>query len=323
VAAGTCTVTADQAGSANYDAAAPVARALTVAPATLTVTAQSAERAYHQADPELTYAVSGYVNGDTAAAITTLPTCTTTATASSPAGRYPITCSGAVSPNYAFAYVAGTLTVGKAATRLTITSPGVQVAGNTTVTASLTDAATGAPIEGETVVLTGDLSIRLAQTDPATAQYSFRSGLHVVGAIYFGSANLYPAADAQLLVSYEPTNFVIWGGNTGGLRVGDDYTFYGSQWSKQVKQGTNGAGSSFKGYAASVNAAGTQWTSTNGTKAPSSVGDVISVLVTTHTAKSGNNLSGNVTTRALLAVKDADRFRNTNEAEGELLGTLQ
>jgi FtsP/CotA-like multicopper oxidase with cupredoxin domain len=45
------------------------------------------------------------------AGVTTPPTCTTTATAASPVGSYPITCSGAVDASYAISYVAGTLTV--------------------------------------------------------------------------------------------------------------------------------------------------------------------------------------------------------------------
>ncbi|MFZ1087475.1 MAG: MBG domain-containing protein, partial [Terracidiphilus sp.] len=42
---------------------------------------------------------------------TTNPTCTTAATSSSPAGSYPITCSGAALSGYTFSYTPGTLTV--------------------------------------------------------------------------------------------------------------------------------------------------------------------------------------------------------------------
>jgi MBG domain (YGX type) len=41
----------------------------------------------------------------------TNPTCTTTATSSSPVGTYPITCSGAEGVGYSFTYVNGTLTI--------------------------------------------------------------------------------------------------------------------------------------------------------------------------------------------------------------------
>jgi hypothetical protein len=59
----------------------------------------------------LTVGYSGFVNGDTAASLTTAPTVTTTGTASSAVGTYPITASGAVDANYTISYVAGTLTV--------------------------------------------------------------------------------------------------------------------------------------------------------------------------------------------------------------------
>jgi hypothetical protein len=68
----------------------------------------------------LTATYSGFVNGDTAASLTTAVTLSTTATAASPVGTYPITASGAVDTNYAISYVAGTLTVTTAP--LTITA---------------------------------------------------------------------------------------------------------------------------------------------------------------------------------------------------------
>ena len=54
---------------------------------------------------------TGFVNGDTAASLTTPPSVSTTATTTSLVGTYPITASGAVSSNYTISYVAGTLTV--------------------------------------------------------------------------------------------------------------------------------------------------------------------------------------------------------------------
>ena len=55
------------------------------------------------------------------ASLTTQPNVTTTATASSPVGTYPITVSGAVDPDYAIRYVAGTLTIVPPATTTTVT----------------------------------------------------------------------------------------------------------------------------------------------------------------------------------------------------------
>ena len=43
---------------------------------------------------------AGFVNGDTAALLTTPPTCWTSASSSSVPGTYPATCSGAEDDNY-------------------------------------------------------------------------------------------------------------------------------------------------------------------------------------------------------------------------------
>ena len=93
---------------------------LAVGQATLTITANNANRPYGSANPTLSAAYSGWVNGDDASSLTTPPTLSTTATGASPVGSYPITPSGAVNPNYAITYVPGTLAVGQAA--LTITA---------------------------------------------------------------------------------------------------------------------------------------------------------------------------------------------------------
>ena len=95
---------------------------LTVTTVALTITANNQTKAYGAALPTLTVSYSGFVNGDTAASLTTQPTLTTTATAASPrlGQPVPITASGAVDSNYTISYVAGTLTVTPAA--LTVTA---------------------------------------------------------------------------------------------------------------------------------------------------------------------------------------------------------
>jgi len=60
--------------------------------ADLTVTATDQSRLFGQANPPLTYTIAGFVDGDSPAVVTGAAACTTTATPSSPAGRYPITC---------------------------------------------------------------------------------------------------------------------------------------------------------------------------------------------------------------------------------------
>ena len=121
VAGSPYTITASGAADPNYTISY-VAGSLTVSQAALTITADNQTKAYGAAVPTLTASYAGFVNGDTQASLTTPPTLSTTATAtSSVAGSpYTITASGAVDPNYTISYVAGSLTVSQAA--LTITA---------------------------------------------------------------------------------------------------------------------------------------------------------------------------------------------------------
>jgi sugar lactone lactonase YvrE len=111
VGVGTTNITASQNGNATYGPATPVTQTLTVSPAPLTITADNKTKAYGTANPVLTYTYSGFVNGETSAVLTSQPTITTTATASSGAGNYPITTTGAAAANYAITNVPGVLTI--------------------------------------------------------------------------------------------------------------------------------------------------------------------------------------------------------------------
>jgi hypothetical protein len=82
-----------------------------VTPAPLVITASSGTMTVGGTVPTITPSYSGFVGTDTAASLTTAPTCTTTATTASPVGTYPSSCSGAVDANYAISYVPGTVTV--------------------------------------------------------------------------------------------------------------------------------------------------------------------------------------------------------------------
>jgi hypothetical protein len=93
---------------------------LSVTQAPLTITANNQSKAYGATLPTLTATYSGFVNGNTAASLTTLPSLSTTATANSPVGTYQITAGGAADSNYAISYVNGALAVSPAT--LTITA---------------------------------------------------------------------------------------------------------------------------------------------------------------------------------------------------------
>jgi hypothetical protein len=117
--AGTVTVTASQAGNATYNPAKSVSQSFTVAKAAMTITADNKTRVNNTWNPTLTYTITGLVNGDTAAVLNGGPSISTTATASSPAGDYPITLASVTNENgtypsatnYTITLVSGTLTV--------------------------------------------------------------------------------------------------------------------------------------------------------------------------------------------------------------------
>lgn len=105
--------------AANYDIDY-VGGTLTVAGRLLTITASTEVTVYGSATPTITPSYDGFLNGDGPADLAMQPTCTTTATASSPVGTYPTTCSGASSTNYQIVYADGVVTVKKAL--LTVTA---------------------------------------------------------------------------------------------------------------------------------------------------------------------------------------------------------
>ena len=87
---------------------------LMVDPAALTVTADNQAMVYGASLPVLTASYNGFVNGDSAVSLTTPPTLSTTATAASSVGTYPISAGGAADPDYSISYVGSTLTVNPA-----------------------------------------------------------------------------------------------------------------------------------------------------------------------------------------------------------------
>jgi hypothetical protein len=115
---GTYASTCSGAAAANYTFTY-VAGTVSVTPASATVTASGGTMVYGTTPPAISPIYAGFLNGDTAAVVTTAPTCSTTATAASDVGSYPSSCAGALAANYTFAYVAGTVTVTPAAQTIT------------------------------------------------------------------------------------------------------------------------------------------------------------------------------------------------------------
>jgi hypothetical protein len=101
-------------GSDNNYTLTNINGSLTIAKAPLTATAGAKTREYGLANPPLTFTYAGFKGTDNASVIDSPPTIATTATATSPAGAYPITLSGGTDNNYTINRVNGTLTISKA-----------------------------------------------------------------------------------------------------------------------------------------------------------------------------------------------------------------
>jgi subtilisin-like proprotein convertase family protein len=192
--AGPYTITASAAAYTNYNISF-LNGTLTIGTATLTVTANNQSKAYGAALPTLTASYGGFVNGDTTNSLTALASLTTTATSTSDAGPYTITASGANSPNYAFSYVGGTLTVTQSLTTGIVSSsanPALPGA-NVTFSMTLSAVAPGAGTPTGSVNFRIDGSLAGAGTlSGGVATYSTSSlshGTHTVVAEYAGSTD--------------------------------------------------------------------------------------------------------------------------------------
>ena len=174
---------------------------LSVTPAPLTITPNSVSVNFGAAIPAFTATYTGFVNGDTPASLTTLPSLTTSATSTSPAGMYEIIASGASSNNYAITYVPGTLVITLASTTAALSSSvGILVVGQAaTFTVQVTPVSPGVgnPTGSVTFFLDGT-PIGTASVDAATGQASFLTssiglGPHTATAVYSGDPNFQPS----------------------------------------------------------------------------------------------------------------------------------
>ncbi|WP_420385460.1 MBG domain-containing protein [Roseivirga sp.] len=114
VGAGTATITASQAGDASYAAATDAVQTLTVNKAELIATAEDKSKTYGEDNPVFTISYTGFVNGEDETAITTEPTTSTTADATTGVGTYDIALSGGTAYNYSLITNNGSLTISKA-----------------------------------------------------------------------------------------------------------------------------------------------------------------------------------------------------------------
>jgi sugar lactone lactonase YvrE len=180
--AGTVTLQVNQAASGDYTAG-QAQTTFTVNPAPLTVTASSASRAYGAANPAFTYAITGFVNGDSSSVVSGTATEATTATSTSAPGSYPVSFSaqGLTASNYTFNYVPGTLTVTQASQTITFSAlPNVTygvspIALTATASSSqpVTYTVTGpATVNGSTLTITGAGTVSVTANIAANTNYT-------------------------------------------------------------------------------------------------------------------------------------------------------
>jgi subtilisin-like proprotein convertase family protein len=187
-------ITANGAVDANYNISY-AAGTLTVTPAAITVTADNKSKTYGAALPALTATYTGFVLNQSTNDLAGLATLSTTASSTSDVGTYPITASGATSPNYAFSYVGGTLTITQSLSSGVVASSANPALPGTNVTFTMTISA-GAPGAGTpsgtvnfridgSIASSGTLSGGVATFTTSTLAL----GSHMIMAEYAGDLN--------------------------------------------------------------------------------------------------------------------------------------
>jgi hypothetical protein len=206
--------------------------------------------------------------------------------------------------------------VDPAPTLLTITSSALLPEGSA-MTAWLREEYLDAPIVGHPVILhaaglSGSPSTTVTVLTDGAGMVSLvlPPGEYRVTATFAGAEMYVPSEDVMDPVYvYQPTTFVIWGGNPGGIAGGGRYQFWGSGWVKQVMGGDFGGNASFQGFA--IQESDAAWTSPPASSAsmPATLPDVISVIVTTRVTRRGVLSTGNIAGHAILRVENPERYR--------------
>lgn len=160
----------------------------TISKVVLTVTALNTSKVFNTPNPQLNYSIAGFKNNDNSGAISGVVTLTTTALTSSNEGTYPISvnASGLSANNYSFATVGGTLTVGKEAANLAITSANTGTVGGVrlltfssnssgTVTWSIVSGTAATITAGNTLNMNALGSVTIRASQAATTNYAAKT----------------------------------------------------------------------------------------------------------------------------------------------------
>jgi RHS repeat-associated protein len=260
-------------------------------------------------------------------------TATTTLTPTGTPGTLALTLSFAGGGGFAGSSAALLLPLLPDETVLTYTGKAALASGQTQpVTARLTDG-DGTPLSGEPVTFTFNTVTATATTGAdgtATATLNLAAsqptGPATVAIAFAGDAYRRPAHTSVPVLVYQSNAFVVWGGNTPGLAIGQRVNFWGSQWAQQVTGGDYAANPSFKGFSTpkstpitlcepTAHTTGTPlldancWTSKPGNSSPpATIGAYIGAIVSTSLAKSGSTIYGNIAATVVLQVDPSSPY---------------
>jgi hypothetical protein len=192
--AGTVVLQAAQAGNTDYSAATTT-QSFQVTPVALSVSANNASRVFGAANPAFSGTVTGAVGSDSFS-----ETFTTTATATSNVGSYPIVpaVTGPQLANYTVTIVNGALTVSAASTTTALSAPGSAAFGaSVTLTATVTSTA-GTP-GGSVTFYSGSTSLGIAPLTGGVATLAtttLPAGTDTVTATYAAAGNFAASTSA-------------------------------------------------------------------------------------------------------------------------------
>jgi RHS repeat-associated protein len=227
----------------------------------------------------------------------------------------------------ASAHAEETVTVGRDETLLLFTGPTALAAGvPQSISATLLDGIDHAPkpLAGKTITFT----VAGKSTSAVTGADGIAHATLIVPNATLGNTTLTAsfAGDEHYLPSirripailYTASGFLVWGGNAGGLAVGQRVNFWGYSWASQVTGGAYDSTASFKGWSGSSALALCQpeatlatltpgcWSVKDGQSGPpATLPAYIGVGVATAIAKPGSDIYGNIASVAVVKV-DAD-----------------
>ena len=186
----------------------------------------------------------------------------TVAASSLPVGQSTVNISFGGDAGYQAAQLSASVNVLPAPTLLRYTGTNLVTAlGQQQVSAVLTNSLGTTPVAGRTVTFTLNGVSASGVTDAngtATATLNFATALSQPEQDNYRSTLpatpiISPSSRTASVQIYQPMPFVIWGGNSGGLRIGQRVNFWGSQWESQVINGQYfAANPSFKGWSGAL-----------------------------------------------------------------------